>query len=282
MSFEQRRQRFGEQLRRLRVDAGLTGQQLADQLGWTTKSKVSRIERGRQSVSDEDLEQWLATLTVPADTADQLRAELAELRKLYVTWKQAMRRGHRAVQQEWMERESRARLIRVVDVGIVPGLVQTADYARHALLAHANLHGGGDDIADAVRTRMRRQQVLYEADRTIELLMTESALLHPVAPDDVMTGQIHRLMATLGVPGVRFGILPVGRRLPYMLMHGYWIINGLVQLETVSAELTVVDPDEVAVYNELTDMLWRAADENDDARALLVAALERFRADQRR
>jgi hypothetical protein len=124
---------------------------------------------------------------------------------------------------------------------------------------------------------MRRQQVLYEGGRTIELLMTESALLHPVAPAEVMVGQIHRLMATLGAPGVRFGILPAGRRLPYMLMHGYWIIDDLVQLETVSGELTVVDPDEVATYGALTDLLWSAADEGDQVRELLVATLNRIR-----
>jgi hypothetical protein len=125
-----------------------------------------------------------------------------------------------------------------------------------------------------VRARMRRQQVLYESGKTIELLVTESALLHPVAPDDVMVGQLHRLVAAIGT--VRFGILPAGVRLPYMLMHGYWIVDDLVTVETVTAELVVTDPDEVVTYNRVTDLLWNAAAEGDVARALLLRVLDSF------
>jgi hypothetical protein len=120
---------------------------------------------------------------------------------------------------------------------------------------------------------MRRQQILYEPGRTIEILVTEAALLHPVAPPDVMTGQIHRMVATIGTPNVRFGILPAGVHLPYMLMHGYWIVDHMVMIETVTGELTVSDPDEVATYNKVTDMLWSAAVERDEVRSLLVRHL---------
>lgn len=268
-SFEKRRAEFGEQLRQLRDAAGLNGKEFAAVLGWNAP-KVSKIERGRQTASPEDLEAWLSALHVPAAMADQLHSDLETLQEEYVTWKNKVRAGHRARQEESVEREAKARLIRAVDVGVVPGLVQTADYARHVLLAHANLHGGGNDIADAVRARMRRQQVLYEPDKTIEILTTESALLHPVAPPEVMAGQISRLMAVIGVPNVRFGILPTHVRLPYMLMHGYWIVDDLAMVETVTGELTVPDPDEVATYNQLTDMLWSAAAEGERARAILA------------
>lgn len=272
-SFEKRRAEFGEQLRQLRDAAGLNGRDFAEVLGWNAP-KVSKIERGRQTASDEDLEAWLSTLKTPTGVADRLRGELDALRQEYVTWKSKVRAGHRARQEESVEREFKSKLIRAVDVGIVPGLVQTADYARHVLLAHANLHGGGHDIADAVRERMRRQQVLYEPGKTIEILMTESGLLHPVAPSDVMAGQISRLIATVGVPNVRFGILPVGVRLPYMLMHGYWIVDDLAMVETVTGELTVTDPDEVATYSKLTGLLWSSAAEGDEARAILSRLAE--------
>lgn len=62
-----------------------------------------------------------------------------------------------------------------------------------------------------------------------------------------------------------------------MLMHGYWIVDDVVQVETVTAELTVIDPDEVDTYNRLTDMLWAAAAEGDAARQLLLNAFEKVR-----
>jgi transcriptional regulator with XRE-family HTH domain len=270
-SFEKRRAEFGDRLRQLRDDAGLNGKELAQRLGWNAP-KVSKIATGAQTASADDLDAWLAALDVPTGIAVELRTELAAINDEYATWKETVKAGHRARQVEYLDREAQAKRIRAVDVGIVPGLLQTADYARHALLAHASLHGGGNDIADAVRARMRRQQVLYESGKAIELLVTESALMHPVAPDDVMIGQLHRLIAAIGT--VRFGILPAGIRLPYMLMHGYWIVDAVVMVETVTAELTITDPDEVDTYNRVTDLLWNAAVEGDAARDLLLRTLE--------
>lgn len=274
--FERQRSEFGARLRQLREDAGLNGKELAGRLGWNPP-KLSKIENGRHTISGDDLAHWISTLPIQPAVGDELREMLAELRQQYVTWKEAVRGGHQRRQEESVDREARARSIRVVDVGIVPGLLQTADYARSVLLAHANLHGGGEDVHEAVRARMRRQQILYEGERTIELLMTESALLHPVATPDVMAGQISRLLAIIGTPHVRFGILPTGVRLPYMLMHNFWLVDDVVQIETVTAEVTVVDPDEVEIYSKLTDMLWSAAAEGDSARDLLLSALNVFR-----
>lgn len=271
-SFDKRRVAFGERLRELRAAAGYdTGKDFARALGWNAP-KVSKIENGRQTASIDDLEIWLSAVKAPADVAEELRAMLAAVQDAYVTWKEKVRAGHRARQEESVDREARARIIRAVDIGVVPGLLQTPEYARHTLLAHAEVHGGGQDITEAVRSRMRRQQILFEPGRTIELLMAESALRHPVAPRDVMLGQIHRLIASIGMPDVRVGIVPMDVRLPYPLMHNWWIVDDIVMVETATAELTVDDPGELAVYNRLTDLLWTTAAEGDEARDILAAA----------
>ncbi|MFI9817558.1 helix-turn-helix domain-containing protein [Saccharothrix variisporea] len=271
--FQKRREALGDSLRELRRQADLDGKAMARLLGWNAP-KVSKVENGRQTVSDDDLTAWLTALNVDPAVADQLRAELAAIRREYVLWKDRVRAGHRGRQEDSVAVESAAKLIRAFESVVVPGLLQTAEYARHVLLASASLHGGGQDIAEAVRARMRRQQVLFEPGKTIEILMTEAALLHPVAPADVMAGQVHRLIAAIGTPNVRVGIIPIRTRVPYPLAHGFWIIDDLVQVETVTAELEVTDPDEVATYNKLADMLWSAAAERDDARALLTASAQ--------
>ncbi|MEO6088413.1 MAG: helix-turn-helix transcriptional regulator [Umezawaea sp.] len=270
-SFEQRRRDFGDRLRGLRELGGLNAKQLAEALGWNAP-KLSKIETAKQTASEADLEAWLAVVRPPTETADALRADLAAIGEAYVTWKAHVRTGHRARQEEAIAVEAEATVIRAVDLGVVPGLLQTPEYARHVLLASSGFHGGGQDIPDAVRARMRRQQVLYEPGKTIEILMTESALLHPIAPPDVMAGQIHRLVAAIGTPNVRFGILPVRVRLPYPLVHGYWIVDQLVTIETVTAEVRVTDVDEVTTYGKLTDRLWSVAVEGSEARALLTRA----------
>lgn len=273
--FEKRRAEFGENLRELRTAAGYqTGKDFARALGWNAP-KVSKLENGRQTASDDDLDAWLSASSAGADDAEQLRAMLAGIQDAYVTWKEKVRAGHRARQEESVDREARARVIRAFESAVVPGLLQTPDYARHTLLAHAELHGGAQDITEAVRSRMKRQQILFEGGRTIELLMAEAALRHPFAPPEVMLGQIHRLIASIGLPDVRVGIVPMDARLPYPLLHGWWILDDIVMIETATAELTVDDPGELDVYTKLTDLLWQAAAEGDQARDILAAAARR-------
>ncbi|WP_034268556.1 helix-turn-helix domain-containing protein [Haloechinothrix halophila] len=269
MTFEQRAE-FGEHLRNLRLQAGFhEAKVFAEHLGWNPP-KVSKIENGRQVASDTDLDEWLAATDVDEETAEQLRAELSAVRDERIAWKQQVRAGHRARQDEALDLESAAKSIRAVELAVVPGLLQTADYARHVLLASASLHGGNQDIADAVRARMRRQQVLYEPGKSLEFIIAEAALTHPIAPPEVMTGQIHRLIATIGAPNLRLGVLPVGTQLPFPLVNGYWIVDRLVMVETLTFERRITDPDEVQTYIDYTDRLWKVAAEGDDARTILT------------
>lgn len=267
--FERRREEFGERMRHLRELAGLSGKDLAESIGWA-RPKVSKLETGKQTASRAELEVWLAALLVPEPQAEELRELLTAVHEDHVSWRQEVRAGLRAMQEDMQEILDKATSIRIVDIGVVPGLLQTADYARAILEAVARVHGGGDDVTEAVRTRMQNQQVLFSPGKTIDILMTESAITQPVASPGVMAGQIHRLIAAIGVPGVRFGILPTNRRLPYMLGNGWWLIDQMVMVETVTRELRITDPDEVEAYSALTDQLWSVAVEGDDARALLA------------
>ncbi|MGH3631154.1 MAG: helix-turn-helix domain-containing protein [Sciscionella sp.] len=273
--FEQRRTRFGDHLRQLREDAGLTGKQLARELGWNAP-KVSKLENGNQTASQDDLDAWLVALSPDQETAEQLRAELDAVRAEKVTWKRQVRAGYKARQVKAAQLEADATVIRAVEYGVVPGLLQTPDYARHVLLSAAELHGGGQDIPEAVRARMQRQQVLYEPGKTIEFLMAETALWHPIAPASVMVGQIHRLIAAIGTPNLRFGILPASQRLPLVVPHGYWIIDQVVLVETLTDETRIVDSDQVSTYNQVTDRLWSSALEGDEARHLLLRVAEQY------
>lgn len=268
MTFEQRAA-FGERLRELRIGAGFREAKVfAEQLDWPAP-KISKLENGRQVASDEDLDLWIRATGVDREAADALRAELDAVRDERMAWKLQVRAGHMARQEQALEIESRAKVIRAVELAVVPGLLQTADYARHMLLASASLHGGKNDIGEAVRARMRRQQVLYEPDKSLEFLIAEAALSHPIAPPDVMAGQIHRLLATIGTPNIRFGVLPFGVRLPFPLVNGFWIIDRVVMVETLTFERRITDPDEVRTYSDYADRLWKVAAEGDQARALL-------------
>jgi hypothetical protein len=111
---------------------------------------------------------------------------------------------------------------------------------------------------------------LYASGKTIEILLAETALYNSICPAKVMAGQIDRLAAAVGLPGVRVGILPMRRPLPHVPWHGYWVVDDVVFVETVTDEHRVRDPEQVAVYNTLTDRLWSAAAEGEEARSILV------------
>ncbi|SDY61908.1 hypothetical protein SAMN05216215_10314 [Saccharopolyspora shandongensis] len=159
----------------------------------------------------------------------------------------------------------------------MPGLLQAADYARAVFRIQAELLQAPDsDIEASVRVRLQRQQVLYQG-KEIELIVSQHALQHPVAPPDAMLGQLDRLVSAVDIPGLRFGVLPAFRRLPNITMNGFTMFDDLVQVEHVSAELTIDDPEQVAIYHRLMDRLWLVACEGDEARAILHQLAAEYR-----
>ncbi|WP_281247456.1 DUF5753 domain-containing protein [Saccharopolyspora shandongensis] len=192
-------------------------------------------------------------------------------------WRAQLRAGHRARQQQSFDNEHAATRIRNVEFGVVPGLLQAADYARAVFRIQAELLQAPDsDIEASVRVRLQRQQVLYQG-KEIELIVSQHALQHPVAPPDAMLGQLDRLVSAVDIPGLRFGVLPAFRRLPNITMNGFTMFDDLVQVEHVSAELTIDDPEQVAIYHRLMDRLWLVACEGDEARAILHQLAAEYR-----
>lgn len=268
-SFEMRRRALADHLRLLRERGEHSAKEFAALLGWTP-SKLSKIETGRQTPTDVDLITYLEQLAVPADEIAALREQLRELRIEQVAWRRELRAGHRARQQRDARSEQDAAVLRGVATMIVPGLLQTPDYARAVLRSQTELLEVPDDVDAAVAARMERQRILYEPGRIVEILIAEAALRHPVASPEVMVAQLDRLISAVGLPGVRFGMLPLSRPVPYVPLHGFWIVDDVVEVETVTSEVRVTDSDQVAIYQQLADRLWSVAVEGDDARALLA------------
>lgn len=254
----------------------MTGRELASALGWP-HSKISKLETGKQTAEDSDVTQWLDAIGAPESTVRQMLDELTELRVSRAAWRAQLRAGHRARQQQSLDSEHTANRIRNVEYGVVPGLLQTADYARAVFRTQAELLQVPDsDVEASVRVRMQRQQVLYQG-KDIEIIVSQHALRHPVAAPDPMLGQLDRLVSAVDIPGLRFGVLPEFRRLPNITMNGFILLDDLAQVEHVSAELTIDDPDQVAIYHRLMDRLWQVACEGDEARAVLQRIAAEYR-----
>jgi transcriptional regulator with XRE-family HTH domain len=119
---------LGGRLRELRERAGLNGRQLAESLFWQP-SKVSKIELGKQTPTDDDIIAWTeATDSVP-ERADLL-ASLHTLEVQHAEWQRQLKGGLKPHQNEIAELNARTRLFRVFESTYMPGLLQTAEYAR--------------------------------------------------------------------------------------------------------------------------------------------------------
>src|SRR5438309_11501866 len=199
------RRALGLRLRELRRQAGLTGSQLAASLSWPA-SKVSKLENGRQTPTDDDIRAWTSAAGAPAE-AEVLLASLHTLETQHAEWRRILRSGLSPVQRELAGLEEKTKLFRVVAVTPVPGLLQTAEYARACFEESVRTHGLPDDVDEAVRARLRRQEVLYRPDKRFHFVVTEAALRFRMCADDAMVAQLERLVALTALRNVRLGVI---------------------------------------------------------------------------
>ncbi|MCD0447886.1 helix-turn-helix transcriptional regulator [Actinocorallia sp. API 0066] len=244
---ENARRALGVRLREIRKDAGLTGRALADACGWHF-TKISKIEGGGQTPSEENLRDWCRTCGAEDQTAD-LIATVRSIDSMYLELRRTMRTGMRHKQKALLPLYERTRVFRAYEPGIVPGLLQTAEYA--AAIIGRNIEQGGfpNDLDQAVAARMERQKVLYSGDRRFLFVLEEQALRTRVGNTDVMTGQLDRLLAVMSLQRVSLGVVPAGGERRTWPSVGFWIFDEhTVRLETPSAELTITQEGEIAVY----------------------------------
>jgi transcriptional regulator with XRE-family HTH domain len=269
------RQQLSAELRRLRDQAGISGRELARLIG-ISQSKVSRIESGTATPTLPQVKQWAEATRAPAEQTRSL-IDLAEraLTEIH-TWRMSLQaRSHR--QDEIREREARARMTRTFQPSVVPGLLQTAEYARlvFGLSPLPNVRAG---IPAAVAGRLDRQLALYEREGRFEFLITESALRWHPGPDShgVLRAQLDRIVSLSTLENVLVGVIPYDSEALTFASHGFVIYEGrdhedtFVTIEAIHASLTVHDPDSIAIYRETWSALRRMAIFDDQAREFLA------------
>jgi transcriptional regulator with XRE-family HTH domain len=267
--FQREREALGQWLAQLRRDADLQGKELAGLLSWHA-SKVSRIELGKQTASKDDVTAWARAVGKP-EAAGELTARVTALETHYVSHRRMLTQGHTALQRVWAANEDATTNLRVFESGLVPGLLQTADYARYVFRAMAELKQLLDDADTAVAARMERQRVLYEPAKRFHFVVTSGALRARTCPAEVMRGQLDRLMVATTMERVRLGIIPDETQLRVPPMHGFWILDErLVQTEVFAADLNLTDESEIGLHIEAFNRFASSAVYAAAARAVLA------------
>ncbi len=197
---------LGAQLRRLREAKGITREEAGYEIR-ASDSKISRMELGRVGFKERDVADLLTMYGVTDAAERETLLELARQANNPGWW-------HRYSDilpgwfQPYLGLEAAAALIRTYEVQFVPGLLQTADYARAViLLGHSR--AAPEEIERRVAVRMERQQVLNRADPPqVWALVDEAVLRRPIGGRVAMRGQIAALIEATKRPNVTLQVVP--------------------------------------------------------------------------
>jgi transcriptional regulator with XRE-family HTH domain len=266
-----RRRQLGMELRRLREAAGVTIDHVAERLE-CSGSKISRIETGQTGVTPRDVRDMLGIYGVDPQHAESL-LQIAREARLKGWWQLY---GD-VLTGAYVGLEAAADQIRSYEALVVPGLMQTEDYAQ------AMIHAARPDISLAevekrVRVRVGRQSLLSQDDPLDLWVVLDEAVLHrPVGGADVMRAQLLHLVKVAELPNVTLQVLPFAAG-AHAGMDGTFTIllyndsadQNFVFASNAAGGLFLEKDDELQRYGFIFDYLRANALRPDDSASMIV------------
>jgi transcriptional regulator with XRE-family HTH domain len=203
------RRQLGRRLRQLRDASGMSVDEVVSErfLG-ISRAKLFKLEAGKHGVKPQDIAALCARYGAPASETETLQA--LALATQEASWWHVY--GEDAV-PEWfslyVELEMAAKAIRKYDSELVPGLLQTRDYAW-AILQAARPDIEGTEIRRRVEVRMERQTIFDQAEPPrLHAVLNEAALLREVGGTEVMEEQLAKLRQAAQLPEITIDVLPL-------------------------------------------------------------------------
>ncbi|GAA2226166.1 helix-turn-helix transcriptional regulator [Streptomyces nogalater] len=253
-----RRRKLGAELRTLRTGAGLTSGEAARLVGWH-QSKVSRIETGASGVKPADLRLLLDAYGVRDRHLRELLLILAgsEETSGRHRWWHAYRGVLPPTYRDFISLESQASAMRTLETTVVPGLLQTAEYAR-AVTRAAVKDLDEDRLDTLVEVRLARQDVLRsDPPLALSAVLDEAVLRREVGGPGVMARQRRRLMEAARLPQVRLQVLPftagahIGLTGPFVIFSFPSTADlDVVVLDQLTSSLYLERKEDLMAYSE--------------------------------
>jgi transcriptional regulator with XRE-family HTH domain len=251
------RRRLRAELRRARLDAGLTQEQVAQAMEWSL-SKLIRIENGSVGISANDLKVLLQhyDITDEKHTAELLALSRAAKER---SWWQSYGGGSIAKRLvQLIEYENAAFISRHYEDLVIPGLLQTADYMRVSThqLAPAMTEAEVDTVLEI---RLKRQELLHRAEPPLLFFVIDEAVVRRVVGgNEVMRPQMQRLIEATEMPNVTVEVIPFsagllpGLQAPFVI-HEFpdAADDDVLYLENPRGDLlSRDDPDDILSFRE--------------------------------
>jgi transcriptional regulator with XRE-family HTH domain len=276
-----RRRRLAAELRRLRERAGMTGDQVADRVGWSA-SKLSRIENAHTVPGDAEIRQLLDLYDVEGHYAHELfaLAQEAASKGWWETYSPTLPPDYASL--IGLEAEAQAALS--WEPLIVPGLLQTGDYAREVTNGYLERIDPvpPSETRRRVEARLARQRILTRDNPLRLSVVLDQSVLHRRFGDrSVMRSQIKRLLDLSERDNISLRILqldgrhPIGTGAFVLLQFGEVhdvTYQDVVYIENLTGGRYVEEEDEVFRYKRAFDRLSDLALDEQKSREILVAA----------
>ena len=275
---ESAKRALGIQLKELRRDNHISGVELARRCGWH-KTKVSKIEHGTQSPTEDDIRRW-ATACAVEGQIPELIAVSREIEQMWTDYKRWHRPGMKRLQFQAMDLYGRTKLLRVYESLFIPGFLQTVEYAKAQFTIHAELHGLPlGDVEEAAQNRMVRKRFLGTGAPIFSFLLEASALTNNTGGVEAMNGQLDHLLEVAKLPYVSIGIIPQGRVRSLYPGEGFYLFDeSLLKQEFWSGAFQTSRPENIAYFIRVFGALRDQAAFGAAARHEIEAARGRLQA----
>lgn len=272
-------------LRQLRKDAGLGRPEVAKRLG-VSRTAVGHLESARNLPSQATLEILLGYYGVPDRLADF--AALVEAARKGKNWWNHLAGAVPPWFDEYLGFEAGAAELRVFETYVMPGLVQTEDYARAVVRADRSL--SEDEINQRVQLRTERQGILDRDDGgededavRLWVVLDESVLYRRRGTREVMAEQLARLLKVAERPRITVQVLPLDAGEHEAQQGSFQLIKfpaefvgdpGVAYLDELPEGYYHEEPGDVAKYEQAFAGLQAMAATPDDSRKLIQKALK--------
>ncbi len=268
------RRRLVIELKQFREAAGLTGEQVADQMGWSV-AKVYRIEGDKVRVLARDVARLLKLYGITGGQADAV-LELARMARVKDWWQQ-----YSGAIPEWFQfyvgLEAAASAMQEYNAELVTGLLQTEAYAR-AVMTAAMRADRDEEMERQIAVRLERQKRLTAPDApALWAVMNEAVLHRQVGGPQVMAGQLAHIGQLAARPGVTVQVLPFTAGAHPAMLGSFTLMQfpdpadrNVVYLEAETGALYLEKPEDVRRYSLMIDYLRAQALGPAESRALIA------------
>ncbi|WIM97378.1 helix-turn-helix transcriptional regulator [Actinoplanes oblitus] len=273
------RRELGGELRRLRGERRAVD--VATALGWS-ESKLSRIETAHTGITEADLDRLLTLYGVLVEDRGRLRdlARRGRARAWWTPYRSSMPDPY----DEYLALEADAVLISQWEAQVMPGLLQTDEYARAVIETGADIDDA-EVIQRRLDVRMGRPERFFRKDSEARLnvVLDQGVLMREVGGREVLVRQLQRLLEATEQPGVEVLILPFEAGAHAGLTESFLVLefgegtrNPVVHSEGLTGGHFRVKPEEIDVYQEAFDDLRERALSKEQSRTVIAESRDRL------